>query len=93
MNYMVVHEQLKRGGWRTIVPDIPRIDATGAKFETRRRSAERNVRKHLTALAQADKRLPKDSKKIVRLKRTVKRCYVHFVSFAASSESETAGSC
>jgi hypothetical protein len=41
MNYMVIHEELKAGGWRTIVPDIPRCGATGVKLKTRERSAER----------------------------------------------------
>jgi predicted RNase H-like HicB family nuclease len=86
MNYMVVHEELKRGGWRTIVPDMPLIDATGARFETRRKSAELNIKKYLTTLMKADKQLPKDVKKVVRMKRTVKRCYVHFVSFSASDK-------
>jgi len=91
MNYMVIHEELKAGGWRTIVPDLPRCSATGVKLETRMRSVERNIKKHLSALASADKRLPRNTKKIVRLKRTVKRCYVHFVRFTKTSESQLSG--
>lgn len=79
MNYMVVHEELKRGGLRTIIPDLPHLNATGVKVETRKRSAERNIRKHVASLIEAGKRLPKDTTKTVRLKRTVRRCFVHFV--------------
>jgi hypothetical protein len=80
MNYMVIHEELKRGGWRTTVPNVPGCTATGVKIETRKRSVERNVRRHLASLIIAGKSLPSDRKKTVRLKRTVKRCYVHFVA-------------
>ncbi len=85
MNYMVVHEVLKRGGLRTIIPDLPRCGATGVKVETRKRSAERNIKKHLASLVKAGKELPRDAAKTVRLKRTVKRCIVHFVHVAPSA--------
>ena len=91
MNYMVIHEELKAGGWRTIVPDIPRCGATGVKLETRKRSAERNVETHIAGLIEAEKRLPKDTAKTVRLKRTVRRCFVHFVSINQICKSELAG--
>ena len=91
MNYMVIHEELKSGGWRTIVPDIPHCGATGVKLETRKRSAERNIRKHVAALIKADKRLPLDVAKSVRLKRTVKRCFVHFIQVKPVDEPELAG--
>jgi len=80
MNYMVIHEELKSGGWRTVVPDIPHCGAAGVKFETRMRSAERSIRKRMASLIKAEKELPEDTSKTVRLKRTVKRCYVHFVN-------------
>jgi hypothetical protein len=87
MNYMVIHEQLKAGGSRTIVPDMPRCTAvTGVKFESRKHSAERNVRKRAASLIKANKGLPKSTTKTVRLKRTVKRCYVHFVQIAPIGE-------
>jgi hypothetical protein len=91
MNYMVIHEELKRGGWRTIVPDVPRCTATGVKIETRERSAERNLRKRLASLIKAGKNLPSDSKKTVRLKRTVKRCYVHFIAVSPVDETGLEG--
>jgi hypothetical protein len=91
MNYMVIHEELKRGGLRTIIPDLPQCAATGAKIETRKRSAERNIRKHLASLIKAGKQLPKDAEKTVRLKRTVRRCFVHFVRFTPIGEPEHAG--
>jgi len=91
MNYMLIHEELKRGGWITIVPDVPRCTATGVKIETRKRSAERNVCKHLASLILAGKSLPSDRKKTVRLKRTVKRCYVHFVAISPVDETTLTG--
>lgn len=90
MNYMVIHEQLKSGGWRTIVPDIPRCGATGVKIETRRRSAERNIKKHVAAIAKVKNELPKDTIKSVRLKRTVRRCFVHFVEVNPTGGTERA---
>jgi hypothetical protein len=91
MNYMVIHEELKAGGWRTIVPDIPRCGAAGVKFETRKRSAERNIRKHVASLIKADKGLPKDTTKTVHLKRTVRRCFVHFVQINPLIQPKLAG--
>jgi hypothetical protein len=89
MNYMVVHEQLKAGGWRTIVPDMPRCAAvTGVKFESRKHSAERNVINRASVLIKANNELPKSTTKTVRLKRTVKRCYVHFVHIDPIAKSE-----
>ncbi len=86
MNYMVIHEELKSGGWRTIVPDLPRCSATGVRLETRRRSAERNVRKHIAKLIKTHIGLPEDMTKSVRLKRAVKRCFVHFVNIDQERE-------
>ncbi len=89
MNYMVIHEELKAGGWRTIVPDIPNCRVTGVKFETRKRSAERNIKKHVASLINAERRLPKDMTRNIRLKRTVRRCFVHFVQIPTVVTSKT----
>jgi predicted RNase H-like HicB family nuclease len=91
MNYMVIHEELKAGGWKTIVPDLPGCRATGVKFETRRRSAERSIRKYVASLKKAGKCLPMDSTKTVRLKRTVTRCIVHFVKINSLVEPKLRG--
>ena len=91
MNYMVIHEQLKAGGWRTIVPDIPRCGATGVKFETRKRSAERNIARYAAALTKAKKELPKNITTSVPLKRSVNRSFVHFVHIASLGDFKVAG--
>lgn len=79
MKYMVIHERLKNGNWRTFVPDVPGCKASGVKPETRMRTVTKDVLKHLNRLVARGEPLPKSVTTVLHMKRTVSRCYVHFI--------------